>query len=334
MDITLFSNILKELILENERVSLPGMGSFIAEMAPSVFSDRALVIHPPFRRILFRSSESWNDGLLEIRYADDRGVSIEIAKHEIAEFVKRLKVDLSTNKTYKIPGFGTMRATEQNDYFFVADKDLFNYVEGYGLTPINIKVLSKKGEVEKLTGKPVERFFKGIPKDLLGLTGSGTDIESIIDDAGSEEFNPEVITEPQMEEVIESEISADNSERGLEDLISIDEDVIQEPQQVITPKPEPIKVTPPKPEPVITTAPKVQPVAAATPKAQPVAATAPKAEDKKGGNKFVKRFITILVLTFLLIAVIALLIVFKDELRPILEWILYSKEEREILKLS
>jgi hypothetical protein len=40
------------------------------------------------------------------------------------------------------------------------------------------------------------------------------------------------------------------------------------------------------------------------------------------------------VLIFLLIAVIALLIVFKDELRPILEWILYSKEEREILKLS
>jgi nucleoid DNA-binding protein len=334
MDITLFSNILKELILENERVSLPGMGSFIAEMAPSVFSDRALVIHPPFRRILFRSSESWNDGLLEGRYAKERGVAEDIAKHEITEFVKRLKVDLSTNKTYKIPGFGTMRATEQNDYFFVADKDLFNYVEGYGLAPINIKVLSKKGEVEKLSGKPVERFFKGIPKDLLGLSAIGTDIESIIDEAGSEEFDPEVITEPQMEEVIESEISADNSERGLEDLISIDEDLIQEPQQVIAPKPEPVKVTPPKPEPVIATAPKVQPVAATAPKVQPVAAATPKAEDKKGGNKFVKRFITILVLIFLLIAVIALLIVFKDELRPILEWILYSKEEREILKLS
>jgi len=334
MDITLFSNILKELILENDRVSLPGMGSFIAEMAPSVFSDRALVIHPPFRRILFRSSESWNDGLLERRYADDRGVSIEIAKHEIAEFVKRLKVDLSTNKTYKIPGFGTMRATEQNDYFFVADKDLFNYVEGYGLAPINIKVLSKKGEVEKLTGKPVERFFKGIPKDLLGLSGSGTDIESIIDEAGSEEFDPEVITEPQMEEPLASEISADESERVLEDLISIDEDVIQEPEQVTVPKAEPVQITVPKPEPVQITVPKPEPVTATAPKAQPVPVVVPKAEDKKGGNKFVKKFITVLAVIFLLIAVIALLIVFKDDLRPILEWILYSKEEREILKLS
>lgn len=339
MDITLFSNILKELILENDRVSLPGMGSFIAEMAPSVFSDRALVIHPPFRRILFRSSESWNDGLLEGRYAKERGVAEDIAKHEITEFVKRLKVDLSTNKTYKIPGFGTMRATEQNDYFFVADKDLFNYVEGYGLAPINIKVLSKKGEVEKLTGKPVERFFKGIPKDLLGLSAMGTDIESIIEEAGSEEFNPEVITEPQMEEVLASEISADESKRGLEDLISIDEEAAPTPKPVVTPKPEPVAAPRPQPIPVTTPVPQPKPVQKPASTTAPTPRAVPPREViiepvKKGGSKFVKRFITTLVVIFLLIAVIALLIVFKDELRPILEWILYSKEEREILKLS
>ncbi|PKO99648.1 MAG: hypothetical protein CVU13_03725 [Bacteroidetes bacterium HGW-Bacteroidetes-8] len=331
MDITLFSNILKELLLENDRVSLPGMGSFIAEMAPSVFSDRALVIHPPFRRILFRSSESWNDGLLESRYAKERGVAEEIAKHEISEFVKRLKVDLSTNKTYKIPGFGTMRATEQNDYFFVADKDLFNYVEGYGLAPINIKVLSKKGEVEKLTGKPVERFFKGIPKDLLGLSAIGTDIESIIEEAGSQEFDPEVITESQIEELSTSELSSDERKRGLDDLISIDEDA--------TLTPEPVAATKPQPAPVTTPAPQPMPVQKPANTPAPTQKVAPQGEKavepvKKGSSKFVKRFITIMVVIFLLIAVIALLIVFKDDLRPILEWILYSKEEREILKLS
>ena len=331
MDITLFSNILKELILENDRVSLPGMGSFIAEMAPSVFSDRALVIHPPFRRILFRSSESWNDGLLENRYAKERGVAEEIAKHEISEFVKRLKVDLSTNKTYKITGFGTMRATEQNDYFFVADKDLFNYVEGFGLAPINIKILSKKGEVEKLTGKPVERFFKGIPNDLLGLSAMGTDIESIIEEAGSLEFDPEEILESQIEELSTSEHSSDNSKIGLDDLISIDEDATPAPEPVAAPKPQPVPIITPVPQPkpvqkpAITPAPTPRTVSNREVAVEPV---------KKGGSKFVKRVIAIMVVVLLLIAVIALLIVFKDDLRPILEWILYSKEEREILKLS
>jgi len=377
MDITLFSNILKELILENDRVSLPGMGSFIAEMAPSVFSDRALVIHPPFRRILFRSSEIWNDGLLEEKYAKERGVAEEIAKHEISEFIKRLKIDLSTNKSYKIPGFGSMRATEQNDYFFVADKDLFNYVEGYGLAPINVKVLSKRGEVEKLTGKPIDRFFKGIPKDLLGMNGSGTDIESIIEEAGSREFDPQVITDSQveeagssdeslekldqldaiyrllMEEITSPGASAKEDKMKLEDLISIEEEAIPErvaapvPEPVVAPVPEPVAVPvqkplppiTPKPQPVVTTAPIAEPLKkpaispASTPRVVPGREVVVKPA-KKGGSKFVKRFITIMVIIFLLIAAIALIIVFKDDLRPILEWILYSKEEREILKLS
>ena len=155
MELNLLSSILRELILEHDRVSLPGMGSFIAEMAPSVFSDKAMVIHPPFRRILFRTAEVWNDGLLESRFAAERGINENEATAEISVFVKMMKIELNSTKHYKIPDFGSMRATEQNDYFFVAEKGLFNYLEGFGLEPLNLKVLNKKGAVETLTGKPV-----------------------------------------------------------------------------------------------------------------------------------------------------------------------------------
>ncbi|MFA6769823.1 MAG: hypothetical protein WCR71_01455, partial [Bacteroidales bacterium] len=172
MDLELLSKILRGLILEHNRVSLPGMGSFIAEKAPSVFSDRAMVIHPPFRRILFRPSEIWNDGLLETKYSQEKNCEIEVAKDEIAEFVKLLKVDLKTDKSYKIPDFGTMRATEQNDYFFVADKNLFNYIETFGLEPVNIKFLPRRGEVESLDGKPIENFFKKDIRAILSVANS------------------------------------------------------------------------------------------------------------------------------------------------------------------
>lgn len=346
MDINLFSKILRELILEHDRVSLPGMGSFIAEMAPSVFSDRALVIHPPFRRILFRTSEIWNDGLLEERYAKERGVSEDIAKHEISEFIKRLKIDLNTNKSYKIPEFGSMRATEQNDYFFVADKELFNYIEGFGLEPINIRILSKRGEVEKLSGKPVERFFKGIPKDLLGVN-KGTDIESIIEEAGSDEFNP-IIGDPVEVEELPTQSSEPEVEEIKEDLLAIDEDVVKplqeplqetrtpeivisEPEKVIpvsepvipapepvTPKPEPAKPTPEPVKPAYTTQPIPQYV-------QPVV-------NEKSGKSFVRKVVTTLIIIFLLLALVVVIYIFRDQLKPILEWILYSKEERELLK--
>ncbi len=330
MDINLFSKILRELILEHDRVSLPGMGSFIAEMAPSVFSDRALVIHPPFRRILFRTSEIWNDGLLEERYAKERGVSEEIAKHEISEFIKRLKIDLNTNKTYKIPDFGSMRATEQNDYFFVADKELFNYIEGFGLEPINIRILSKRGEVEKLSGKPVERFFKGIPKDLLGVN-KGTDIESIIEEAGSEEFDP-IIGDPVVAEELPAPSLEPEVEEIKDDLLAIDEEVVTSESEPVLPVPEPVapKAEPvkPTPEPVKPTPEPVKPAYTT----QPIPQYVQPVVNEKSGKSFVRKVVTTLIIIFILLALVVVIYIFRDQLKPILEWILYSKEERELLK--
>ena len=40
MDIDLFSKMIKELILDSDRVVLPGLGCFVAEMVPATFSDK------------------------------------------------------------------------------------------------------------------------------------------------------------------------------------------------------------------------------------------------------------------------------------------------------
>lgn len=154
MDINLLSKLLKELLLQNDRVSLPGIGSFISEVAPSVFSDRALVIHPPYRRILFRTSEIWNDELLERYYASTHSISLEDSKSQIAEFVSKVKDELILKKVVKFHEFGTMKSTEQNDFFFVLEKSVFIYPDSFGLEPIHIKPLLNRGVVEKLTGKP------------------------------------------------------------------------------------------------------------------------------------------------------------------------------------
>ena len=153
MDLTTLSRLLKELILTHDRVSLPGMGSFMAELAPSFFSDRALVIHPPFRRLLFRTSEAWNDELLENLYAQEMKIDLLDAKGRIQSFLNSFKNELNSKKILIIPDFGTMKATDQNDYFFVAEKELFIYPDAYGLKPINVKILAKPGQIEELNYK-------------------------------------------------------------------------------------------------------------------------------------------------------------------------------------
>jgi len=160
MDLITLSKLLRELLLTHDRVSLPGMGSFLAELAPSVFSDRAMVIHPPFRRVLFRTSEIWNDELLENSYAVEMNTDFKTAKEKIQIFMKEFINELNVKKSIKIPDFGTMRATDQRDYFFVADKDLFIYPEAYGLEPINVKLLSKPGRIELLNYKETNRSYQ------------------------------------------------------------------------------------------------------------------------------------------------------------------------------
>lgn len=158
MNINILSELLRELVMEHDRVSLPGMGSFIAEHAPSVFSDKATVLHPPFRRILFRSKEVWNDGILAARYAEVMNIGEEAALEEIEIFTGKARFDIEANRSLELPGLGSIRLNERNGYSFVIDKDSFISKSGYGLEPVNIKILAKQGSIEQIRARAVKTF--------------------------------------------------------------------------------------------------------------------------------------------------------------------------------
>ena len=138
MDIDLLSKMVKELILDNDRVVLPGLGSFVAEIVPSTFSDRGYTITPPYRRLFFRSRPDEGDMLAKF-YAESNNVQPEIAERIINDFIPELKNVLHTRKTVVFPGLGRLRATKENNIFFVADEDLDIYPAGFGLEPISLK---------------------------------------------------------------------------------------------------------------------------------------------------------------------------------------------------
>ena len=145
MDIQLISELIKELITENDRVSLPGMGSFVVEPAPSVFSDKATILHPPFRRVLFRSKETWNDGLLEERYSQKSGLKPEKAKIELGLFIASVNTELDIKKRVDFPELGYLRINERGTTSFVVDQDLFISKDSFGLEPIKLKDSGKRG---------------------------------------------------------------------------------------------------------------------------------------------------------------------------------------------
>ncbi len=138
MDIDLLSKMVKELILDNDRVVLPGLGAFVAEIVPSTFSDKGYTINPPYRRMYFRSKPNDGDELIGF-YAAGNNLERAVAERIIRDYVLELKSILHTKKTVVFPGLGRLRATKENNIFFVADEDLDIYPDGFGLEPISLK---------------------------------------------------------------------------------------------------------------------------------------------------------------------------------------------------
>ena len=138
MDIDLLSKMIKELILEHDRVALPGLGTFVAEMMPASFTDKGYTVTPPYRKLSFRPVQG-DDGLLAALYASANGVGEDVAMAALSDFIAGMREILEKKKNVVFPGLGRLRATRENNFFFVADEDLDIYPEGFGLEPVSLK---------------------------------------------------------------------------------------------------------------------------------------------------------------------------------------------------
>ena len=140
MDIDLLSRIVKELITDHDKVGFPGWGSFGAEVVPASLSDKGYTINPPYRRLSFHPDNTEADLLVKF-YSDSNHVPLEASRVYITEFLSELKQVLIQRKTVIFPGLGRLRATKENNFFFVPDEDLDIYPDGFGLQPVSMKYI-------------------------------------------------------------------------------------------------------------------------------------------------------------------------------------------------
>lgn len=161
MDIDLLSRIVKELITDHDKVGLPGLGTFVAEVVPASFSDKGYTINPPYRRLSFHPDNTEADLLVEF-YSDSNHVPLEASRVYITEFLSELKQVLIQRKTVIFPGLGRLRATKENNFFFVPDEDLDIYPDGFGLQPVSMKYIQGMADPVdiKLSYSDAMRGFK------------------------------------------------------------------------------------------------------------------------------------------------------------------------------
>ena len=214
MDIDLLSKMVKELILDNDEVSLPGVGSFVAELVPSSFSDKGYTINPPYKRLSFRKKANASDNVLIDFYAKSNNVDKETASKIVIDFLSEMQKVLELRKSIVFPGLGKLRATKENIFFFVADEDLDIYPEGFGLEPISLKTHEETPAEVSATIAALQDILN--PGETEVQSGSGEQPEA---ESGSEEPSeavsgpedaPEVTGGGQPESSLEAESESDN----------------------------------------------------------------------------------------------------------------------------
>lgn len=214
MDIDLLSKMVKELILDNDEVSLPGVGSFVAELVPSSFSDKGYTINPPYKRLSFRKKADASDNVLIDFYAKSNNVDKETASKIVIDFLSEMQKVLELRKSIVFPGLGKLRATKENIFFFVADEDLDIYPEGFGLEPISLKTHEETPAEVSATIAALQDILN--PEETESQSGSGEQPEV---ESGSEEPSeavsgpkdaPEVTGDGQPESSLEAENESDN----------------------------------------------------------------------------------------------------------------------------
>lgn len=146
MNIDTLSKMVRDLILDNDKVGLPGLGSFVAEPVPASFSDDGYSIRPPYRKLYFRRNVE-PDSLLAEAYSKASGLSVASAEAELREFISEMKFVLNRQKVIIFPELGKLRATQENNYFFVTDNDIDICPEYNRLASVPLKVRKEPGTV-------------------------------------------------------------------------------------------------------------------------------------------------------------------------------------------
>lgn len=208
MDIDLLAKMIRDVVLEKDEVALPGLGVFVAEFVPASFSDKGFTINPPYKRLTFRQEVNAGDDTLIRMYAEANNIGEDAAARIVNDFLSGLKDILMVRKAVVFPELGKLRATRENNFFFIADENLDIYPEGFGLEPVSLKTHQE-------AVSEVAETIAGLRSILEPDTASGTDIAPESETPPAPETAPESESVPASETVLEAD-SAPESENAAE----------------------------------------------------------------------------------------------------------------------
>lgn len=137
------NKIIKVLLASNDFVSLPGLGSFVVKSEPAKLSPDGKSFLPPKQTILFDTSRSFNDGLIERYLQKTYDLNAEEAKIFLDNFVKEVKNTLEKGEGVFFENVGTLKG---KNFSFEEESSLKRISGAFGLEEISVEKNQPDGE--------------------------------------------------------------------------------------------------------------------------------------------------------------------------------------------
>ena len=141
---------IKELLLLNDCVVIPGFGGFVANYkSAGVHSSR---FFPPSKSISFNRKLNFNDGLFINHISAKEAISYFTASKKINLLVQEMTYRLTDGEEIVIPGIGSLRYDDHENLLFVPEIEENLNVDSYGMPSFSYETLYAKKHPLKPVG--------------------------------------------------------------------------------------------------------------------------------------------------------------------------------------
>lgn len=151
MNVDLLAQFIETALRQKGVVMVPYVGTFAIATEPARIASNGYVILPPSVKVDFQETFSGGTDIsLAELLSQEKDLQLNTAIARVDSFCKEFKKVLIENKCVILPGLGKVRATKENDLFFVPENDLEIGGEFFCLEAIHLKVSEPEAAVVKI----------------------------------------------------------------------------------------------------------------------------------------------------------------------------------------
>jgi hypothetical protein len=145
-----FDRIIQDLILKNNSVAIPGLGTLLIQYQPAEFDRLTNSILPPVYRLTFNTSINPDDNSLVNTILDEYEITTESAETEVKKWVEDIFSNVESGNDYIIKEVGLLRKSG-SDVDFEADTNSILLAGNLGLDVTKVPIFELEGDIEKQT---------------------------------------------------------------------------------------------------------------------------------------------------------------------------------------